>query len=244
MTSTALITGATSGIGAAIATRLANDGFRIAVSGRNEMRGTTVVDTIRADGGDAVFVPADLAIPGEGAGLAVRASEALGGQVDVLINNAGIYRFAPVAELAAGDAEEMIRTNVLAVQELVTALAPDMVARGSGTIINISSMMANKSIVGSAFYGATKAAIDLLTGGWAMELGPHGVRVNAVSPGPIHTGGTVDFDDFIDQLGDGLPSRRAGQPEDIAAAVAFLVSEEAAFVQGTTLGVDGGGRAV
>lgn len=241
---TALVTGSTSGIGAATAKRLAADGAFVAISGRNRERGEAVVNTITRAGGAAVFVQADLLQPGAATELAADATEALGGRIDTLVNNAGIYVFAPVSELTAADTEAMVRLNLVAVHELTAAIAPAMVARRSGTIVNVSSTLANKALAGASIYGATKAAIDLLTKSWASEFGPAGVRVTAVSPGPIHTEGAHGFADFLDELGAGSPSGRAGQPDEIASAVAFLVSADAQFVQGTTLRVDGGALAV
>lgn len=241
---TALVTGATSGIGAATAKRLAADGARVAVSGRSRERGDAVVAEIVAAGGYAVFVRADLLQPGAAAQLAVDAVEALGGRVDTLVNNAGIYVFAPATELSEADVEAMVRINLLAVHELTAALAPAMLERGSGSIVNVTSTVASKGMDGASIYGATKAAVDLLTKVWASEFGPAGVRVTAVSPGPIVTEGVEGFGNLIHELGAGLPSRRAGQPSEVAAAVAFLVGPDAGFVQGTSLSVDGGGLAV
>jgi NAD(P)-dependent dehydrogenase (short-subunit alcohol dehydrogenase family) len=119
-----------------------------------------------------------------------------------------------------------------------------MAQRGHGAIVNVSTIVAQFGVVGLGLYGSTKAALTLLTKAWAAEYGPSGVRVNAVNPGPTRTEGTAQFGDFIEQLASAAPAGRVAAPEEIAAAIAYLAIEEASFVQGTALDVDGGRRAV
>jgi len=127
---------------------------------------------------------------------------------------------------------------------LVGELAPKMAQRRSGAIVNVSSMVSEFGMQGLALYGSSKAALDLLTKAWAGEFGPSGVRVNAVSPGPTRTEGTVAMGEGIDQLAAMAPAGRAASPDEIAAAIAYLASDEASFVHGAILAVDGGRNAV
>ena len=233
---TALVTGSTSGIGRAIAVALAADGLRVAVSGRDAARGEAVAEEI---GG--VFVAADL---GESAAaartLAARATEALGGRIDVLVNNAGVYPSGATAELSDADADALLAVNVRAPHALVAAIAPAMAARGDGVIVNVGSWISRVGMPQGALYGATKAAVEQLTRSWAAEFGSSGVRVNAVSPGVTRTEGTAGAAAVLDAMAARTPAGRVGEPEDVAAAVAWLASDGARFVHGATIDVDGG----
>jgi NAD(P)-dependent dehydrogenase (short-subunit alcohol dehydrogenase family) len=241
--STALVTGGTSGIGRATAVALAGLGAHVVLSGRDAGRGEQVVETIRAAGGKADFVAADLTDAASARALADRARE-LGGQVDVLVNNAGIFPTGPTPDTAEADFDRVYATNVKAPYFLVAALAPDMVSRGRGAIVNVSTMVATRGMTGMALYGSSKAAVELMTKAWAAEFGPSGVRVNAISPGPTRTEGTAAFGDGLDELASAGPAGRVAAPEEIAAAIAFLVTAESSFVQGAVLPVDGGRLAV
>jgi len=235
------VTGSTSGIGAAIAVTLAAEGASVVVSGRDSARGRGVVAKIGDAGGTAVFVEVDLA--GSYAGLrafAAAASSAAGGRVDILVNNAGIYPATLTEQLADADLDAMLAVNIRAPHVLVAALAPAMAERGNGAIVNIGSWMA---VVGSPFaamYTATKAADEQLTRSWAAEYGPRGVRVNTVAPGATLTPGNEAARAVLDTLAAATPAGVVIQPEDIADAVLYLVSDEARMVHGTTLYVDGG----
>ena len=178
-------------------------------------------------------------------GLARAATEALG-RVDILVNNAGIGAFAPTPALAEADYDAMFATNVKGTYYLTAALAPGMAERGAGKVINISTMVAAFGMAGFAAYGASKAAIDLLTKAWAAEYGPAGVTVNAIAPGPIRTEGAEDRGRGAaqDKLASAAPAGRTGRPEEIAAAAVYLASDEAAFVHGAILPVDGGRAAI
>ncbi|MFC1434428.1 SDR family NAD(P)-dependent oxidoreductase [Streptacidiphilus sp. N1-3] len=242
--STALVTGATSGIGKATADRLAALGAHVIVSGRDKARGDAVVAGIRAVGGTADFVAADLGDERSVRELASRAAQAGGGHVDILVNSGGIFPFGPTADTPADQIDEVFAVNVKAPYLLVAALAPAMAERGHGAIVNITTMVSEFGMAGMGLYGSSKAALMLLTKSWAAEFGPSGVRVNAVSPGPTRTEGTIPMGDALDQLAQGAPAGRVGKPEEIAAAIAYLATEEASFIHGVLLPVDGGRLAV
>ena len=238
---TALVTGATSGIGKATALALAERGARVLVSGRDASRGQAVVAAIKAAGGGAEFLPADL---GSAQGARDLAKRALAlGNIDILVNNAGVFPFGSTADTAPAF-ESVYATNVESPFVLVGELAPKMAERGKGAIVNISTMVAEFGMDGMALYGSSKAAISLLTKAWAAEFGPKGVRVNAVSPGPTRTEGTAAMGEGIDQLAAMAPARRPATPNEIADAIVFLVSDRASFVHGAILPVDGGRVAV
>jgi NAD(P)-dependent dehydrogenase (short-subunit alcohol dehydrogenase family) len=175
----ALVTGGTSGIGRAVALRLARDGAQVVVHGRDAERGAETVREITATGGKASFVAADLT---DAADVQWLASEA--GDIDILINNAGISLFAPTAEVDVAAFDELFASNVRAPFFLVAALAPGMAARGHGSIVSLSSMAGGVGLVGGAAYGATKVSLEAMTRAWAAEYSPSGVRVNAIAPDP------------------------------------------------------------
>lgn len=241
--STALVTGATSGIGRATAIALARRGAHVLVSGRDAIRGEAVVATIRAAGGKADFVAADLADGNSVRALARRAVELGGGHVDILVNNAGVFPFGSTAESSDEDIDAVYAINVKAPFILVGELAPAMAARGKGAIVNVLTMVAHFGVAGMALYGSSKAALTLLTKSWAAEFGPSGVRVNAVSPGPTRTEGTEPMGDQLDKLASMAPAGRPAAPEEIAAAIGYLAGDEASFVHGAVLDVDGGRNA-
>jgi NAD(P)-dependent dehydrogenase (short-subunit alcohol dehydrogenase family) len=234
----ALVTGATSGIGRAVALQLARDGAEVVVHGRNAERGAETVAEITAAGGKASFAAADL---GDITELQRLASDV--GDIDILINNAGIALFGPTAEIAADAFDKMFASNVRAPFFLVAAIAPGMAARGRGSIVSLSSMSGGVGLVGGAAYGATKASLEAMTRAWAAEYSASGVRVNAVAPGPVYTP-TPSGADFITALGATTPMGRASQPEEIAEVIAFLASPRASYVTGTTVAADGGRRAI
>jgi NAD(P)-dependent dehydrogenase (short-subunit alcohol dehydrogenase family) len=234
----ALVTGATSGIGRAVALQLARDGAEVLVHGRDAARGAQTVEEITAAGGKASFVAAHLGDPADVQRLADGV-----GNVDILINNAGISRWGPTAEFDIAAFDKMFASNVRAPFILVGALAPGMAERGHGSIVSLSSMAGGVGLVGGATYGATKASLEAMTRAWAAEYSPSGVRVNAIAPGPVYTP-TPSGPEFIRALGDTTPMHRASEPEEIAEVIAFLASPRASYITGTTVAADGGRRAI
>jgi NAD(P)-dependent dehydrogenase (short-subunit alcohol dehydrogenase family) len=166
-----------------------------------------------------------------------------GGHVDILVNNAGVFPFGPTHGASDADIDTVYAVNVKAPFILTGELAPAMAARGHGSVINVLTMAAHFGVAGMALYGSSKAALTLLTKAWAAESGPDGVRVNAVSPGPTRTEGTQVMGDQLDQLASLAPAGRPAAPEEIASAISYLAGDEASFVHGAILDVDGGRRA-
>ena len=230
-----LVTGATSGIGRETAMRLAEQGAHVLVAGRDASRGAETVEAITAAGGEAEFIAADLGDPEGPARLAAEA-----GEVDVLVNNAGIYSFGPIDGIAAEEYDRMFAVNVRGAYFLTAALAPAMAARGHGAVINVTTMAAEFGMPGAGAYGASKAALVALTRTWATELGPRGVRVNAVSPGPVLTEGTAEFGGVLEQLSTTIPLGRVAGAGEIADVITFLATPAASYVNGAIVAVDGG----
>ncbi|WP_216893765.1 SDR family NAD(P)-dependent oxidoreductase [Nocardia alni] len=239
----ALVTGGTSGIGRATALELARRGARVAVAGRDAERGKRVVAEIEKLGATGIFIPTELSDAASVRSLA-GATIAAFGQVDVLVNNAGVFPFGPTEQTSEADFDAVFAVNVKAPYFLVAELAPAMAERGHGAIVNITTMVAEFGMSGMGLYGSSKAAVGLLTKAWAAEYGPRGVRVNAVSPGPTRTEGTAGMGEGLDQLAAAAPAGRPGTPEEIAEAIAFLAGKQATFVHGVVLPVDGGRVAV
>jgi NAD(P)-dependent dehydrogenase (short-subunit alcohol dehydrogenase family) len=249
---TALVTGSTSNIGQAIAIAFAAEGAHVIVSGRSRERGERIVADIRAShhhpspdqraGGKADFVAADL----DGSArrshdLAAEATRLLGGRLDILVNNAGIFPGTTTAATDEETVDRMLGVNLKAPYFLTAAIAPAMAERGYGVIINLGSWVARLGIGVGTFYASTKGAVETLTRAWSAEYGPAGVRVNAISPGVIRT---PDLDPALphpaEAMMHGTPAGSTGTPEAIAAAAVYLASDDAAFVHGTVIDVDGG----
>ena len=243
---TALVTGSTSNIGRAIAVAYAAEGAHGVVSGRDEVRGEAVVAGIREAGGRADWVRADL--DGSAAAsraLAAEATERLGGRLDVLVNNAGIFPVSTTLTLDEETFDRVVGVNVRAPFFLTQAVVPGMLDAGSGVIVNLGSWISRLGVATSSLYSATKGAMETFTRAWAAEFGPRGVRVNAISPGVIRTPDLAPDDEYAgERLMRGTPAGRAGHPDAIAAAAVYLASDDAAFVHGTVLDVDGGRVAV
>jgi NAD(P)-dependent dehydrogenase (short-subunit alcohol dehydrogenase family) len=233
----ALVTGASSGIGKAVAEALGRLGAEVIVHGRDVPRGGIVADAVRAEGGKARFVAADLNNTAELDELVEQV-----GVVDILVNNAGFSWFGPTAELDVETFDRLFAANVRAPYFLVAMLAPKMAERGSGSIINVASMAGQIGLAGSAAYGATKASLASMTRSWAAEFSPAGVWVNAVAAGPVFTGGAAP--DRIEALGATTLLGRAAQPAEIAELIAFLASPKAGYVTGAVIAADGGRTAI
>ena len=233
---TALVTGSTSGIGRAIAVRLAQEGATVHTTGRRAELGEETVRLIEQAGGTGHFTRADVADLDD----VTRLAEVVG-EVDVLVNNAAAASYTPTPQEVPSVFQQVFDVNVRATYFLTAALAPGMVRRGHGTIINISSIAAVAGSPVGAVYNASKGAIDALTRAWAVEFGPAGLRVNAVAPGPTRTEKALEVaGELFDHIVPNLPLRRLGEPEEIAEAVLFLATDRSAFITGTVLTADGG----
>jgi NAD(P)-dependent dehydrogenase (short-subunit alcohol dehydrogenase family) len=238
-TSVALVTGATAGIGRAVALKLAAEGADVIVHGRDPERGAEVVAEIEKAEGRARFVAADLSDAGE-----VRRLAAEAGDADILINNAGVYRFGATADADAAEFDAHFHTNVRAPLLLVQALAPKMVERRGGSIVNVSTFGASVPGLGGGIYGASKAALELFTLVWADEFGPRNVRVNAVAAGPTRTPGTAVYGEMAEGLGRAFALGRTASAQEIAEPVVFLASPAASYVNGAVLQAHGGLKAI
>jgi 3-oxoacyl-[acyl-carrier protein] reductase len=244
---TAIVTGASRGIGRAIAQALADDGFRVAVNYlTRDLEARELVDKISAGGGAARAFRANVSEPAECARL-VEGALAAFGRLDVLVNNAGISQTGvPIADLPAEEWERMLRINLSGPFYLIKAVLPHMRQRRSGHIVNLSSNVTQRFPATYGAYTVSKAGVDALTRVLAKEEGPNGIRVNAIAPGPIATDmfaqaralmGPERADAFVKSI----PLGRTGRPEEIASAVRFLVSEAASYLTGQVVYVNGGG---
>ncbi|SEC29615.1 NAD(P)-dependent dehydrogenase, short-chain alcohol dehydrogenase family [Streptomyces sp. 3213] len=237
----ALITGSTGGIGAETARLMASAGAEVIVSGRNAERGAATVRSITDAGGRARFVAADLTDP---AALRRLAEEA--GPVDILVNNAAIFPGAPTVDQDLDTLDESLAANVRAPYLLTAALVPAMIAKGSGSIVNVSTMAARIGMPGLSVYSATKAALESLTRTWAAEFSPAGVRVNTVAPGPTRTDmvlATVG-EEGAEQFAKTTVLGRLATPREIAEVILFLASDRASYLTGATVAADAGRTAV
>ena len=234
---TALVTGSTGGIGRETALLLAEDGATVVVSGRNQDGGAETVRAILDKGGQARFIAADLT---DLASLRQLAEQA--GEIDMLVNNAGIFPSAPTVDQDVASFDETFAANVRAPYFLTAALVPAMLAKGAGSIVNISTMAARVAIPGMSVYSASKAAIESLTRTWAAEFAGSGVRVNTVAPGPTGTDKALATmpQSALDWLTGSTLLKRLATPREIAEVVLFLASDRASYVTGATIAADAG----
>jgi 3-oxoacyl-[acyl-carrier protein] reductase len=235
-----LVTGAGSGIGRAIAEKLAKDGERVVV---NDLKGETadeVVARIKESGGEAAAVPGDVSDP-ESVQRIVEAAREAYGPPEILVNNAGFLQQKRFVDLTVEDFDRMIAVHLRGTFLCTSAVLPDMLSRGSGIIVNVASQLGQIGGIELCHYSAAKAGIIGLTKSLAREVSAQGVRVNAVAPGPINTELVLGLsDEWRDAKAAELPLGRFGEPWEVAETVAFLVSDGAALYVGQTLGPNSG----
>jgi NAD(P)-dependent dehydrogenase (short-subunit alcohol dehydrogenase family) len=239
-----LITGALTGIGRATAIAFSREGNRVVVSGRREEAGQALAAELRALGAEAEFLRADVRFEAEVRSVVEQTVERFG-RIDVAINNAGTEgQLAPIVEQSAANYEDTFAVNVLGTLLSVKHEMRAMLARGSGSIINLSSIAGQVGIAGASVYAASKHAVEGITKSAALEGAAAGVRVNAVAPGPV---ATEMLDRFVGGSEEGkagflstIPARRAATPEEIAQTIVFLASDKARYLTGQSIAVDGG----
>ena len=241
----AVVTGASKGIGAAIAAHLAAAGASVVVNYSSSKSGADrVVSEIAAKGGRAVAVQANVAKDADVRRLFAESKKAFG-KVDILVNNAGVYEFAPLDAITPEHFHKQFDLNVLGLL-LATQEAVKHIGNGGGSIINISSIVSTLAPPNAAVYSATKGAVDTITKSLAKELGPKKIRVNSINPGLVITEGTSAMgisggeSEFRKQYEADSPLGRVGQPDDIASVAVFLASNDAAWITGETVAVGGG----
>lgn len=241
----AVVTGASKGIGAAIARQLAAEGAGVVVNYATSKEGADrVVAEITKGGGKAIAVQGDVSKPKEIERLFAETKKAFG-RVNILVNNAGIYEFSPVGSITEGQFHKHYDLNVLGLI-LTTQEAAKYFDGEGGSVVNISSLVSTLAPPNLAVYNGTKGAVDSITRTLAKELGPRKIRVNAINPGVVETEGTqatgIANGDFRKQVESQTPLGRIGQPEDIAPAAVFFASDDSSWITGETLVISGGFR--
>jgi 3-oxoacyl-[acyl-carrier protein] reductase len=241
----AIVTGASKGIGAAIARSLADEGAAVVVNYASSKEGAQrVVADITSKGGRAVAVGADVAKQADIQRLFAETKKAFG-QLDILVNNAGVYEFQPLEQVTAAHFHKIFDLNVLGLL-LATQEAVKHIGLGGGSIINLSSVVSTSTPPTGSVYSASKAAVDAVTRSLAKELGPRKIRVNSINPGMVQTEGLhsagLSSGDFRNQFEAQAPLGRVGQPQDIAPAAVFLASDDSSWITGETLYIAGGYR--
>ena len=237
----AIITGASRGIGRAAAVRLAENGAALVLNGTNEERLVSLADEIAQLGSRAVVLPGDVADPQVAEAAAALADRTFG-RVDILVNNAGINTRSPTLDMRLSDWQRVMDVNLNGTLYFCRAVLPGMIARGSGAIVNVSSTAAKTAHKNAApAYGASKAGVNYLTMHLAREMAPHGIRVNAVCPGPVETDMTSDWSaDYRSRVHAGVPLGRLGLSREIADVIVFLASDMAGFITGESINANGG----
>jgi len=238
----ALITGGGTGIGEATARLFAEEGAAVCVTGRRKAPLGEVVAAIKAAGGRAMAVSGDVAKTEDCRRMAEETTAAFG-RIDVLVNNAGTSTLTRADEISDELWDETIGTNLSGAFRLIRAVLPGMIAQGSGSIVNVSSVLGQTGMRGAAAYGASKAGLDQLTRVLAVEYADRGIRVNSVAPGWVHTPMNRSVRvhaTLYDRLKKRHPMGRFGTPDEIARAILHLASDEAAWTTGAVLSADGG----
>ena len=238
----ALVTGAGRGLGAGIAAALAGAGAAVACGARSVAAGEATARAIRESGGDAVVVALDVTRAEQVGAAVAEAERALGG-VDILVNNAGVTLEKATLEVTDAEWEELLATNLTSIFRLARAVAPGMIARGRGKIVNVGSMYGVLGVARYAAYCASKAGVDGLTRSLAVEWARHGIQVNCVAPGYMNTDiprAALADPRIRERFLGKIPARRIGEPAEIGALVVYLASAASDFMTGQTLYLDGG----
>ncbi len=238
-----IVTGASSGIGAATATALATAGASVVLVGRREDALKAQADVVAAAGAEALAVPADMAEPGSPARIAAACRDRFG-RIDGVVNNAAVVRHQPLADWDRDDFDRHLATNVRGPYFLIQAAVPDLTASPIGSVVNIGSSSGAIHLSGQSVYGMTKAALNYLTISLAGELAPIGIRVNCIGPGPIdtpiHATWADDLEAAYQWLAEQVPLGRIGEAGEVARWIAFLLSPVSSFMTGAVIPLDGG----